>query len=58
MWTTFNRAYCSNLTSTSSRASIITGMYPQHGIWALGTKAPDNIETLGDILLDKGYRAY
>ncbi len=31
-------------------------MYPQHGIWALGTKAPDNIETLGDILLDKGYR--
>ncbi len=57
MGTTFNRAYCPNPTSTPSRASIITGMYPsQHGAWALGTKAPDDIETLGDILLEEGYR--
>lgn len=53
----FNRAYTVNPTCTPARASIITGMYPsQHGAWALGTKLPENIPTLGQYLQDAGYR--
>lgn len=54
---TFDRAYCPNPTCTATRASIITGMYPsQHGAWTLGTKLPEDVETIGDILLKNGYR--
>src|SRR5690625_5339843 len=55
--TTFKRAYCPNPTCTPTRASIITGMHPsQHGAWTLGTKLPENIETLGDQLQKEDYR--
>lgn len=55
--TTFSRAYCPNPTCTPTRASIITGQYPsQHGAWTLGTKLPESVQTIGDILLDNNYR--
>jgi len=55
--TTFTRAYCPNPTCTPSRSSIITGMYPsRHGAWALGTKLPEEVRTVGDELREHGYR--
>jgi len=55
--TSFDRAYCPNPTCTATRASIITGMYPsQHGAWTLGTKLSEDVETIGDIFLENGYR--
>lgn len=55
--TTFNRAYCPNPTCTPTRGSIITGMYPsQHGGWTLGTKVPEDIHTIGEDLIEAGYR--
>ncbi|NMA85257.1 MAG: sulfatase-like hydrolase/transferase [Epulopiscium sp.] len=55
--TTFTRAYCPNPTCTPTRASIITGQYPsQHGAWTLGTKLPEEVETIGEILLKQDYR--
>ena len=55
--TLFTRAYCTNPTSTPSRASIITGLYPsQHGAWSLGTKLPEEIPTLGGYLEKAGYQ--
>ena len=55
--TTFSRAYCPNPTCTPTRASIITGQYPsQHGAWTLGTKLPESVQTIGDILLENDYR--
>lgn len=55
--TTFSRAYCPNPTCTPTRASLITGQYPsQHGAWTLGTKLPESAVTIGDILLDNGYK--
>lgn len=54
---TFTRAYCPNPTCTPTRASIITGQYPsQHGAWTLGTKLPEEVETIGEILLKEDYR--
>lgn len=53
----FERAYCPNPTCTPTRASLITGLYPsQHGAWTLGTKLPESVPTIGDYLLDEGYR--
>jgi len=54
--TIFDRAYCPNPTCTPTRASIITGMKPsQHGAFALGTKLPETVHTLGDYFSANGY---
>ncbi|MBI2440716.1 MAG: sulfatase-like hydrolase/transferase [Lentisphaerae bacterium] len=53
----FRRAYTVNPTCTPTRASWITGLYPsQHGAYALGTKLPENVPTIGAILSRHGYR--
>lgn len=53
----FDRAYCSNPTSTPTRATIITGKYAsQHGAWALGTKLSETVPTVGDYFQKAGYR--
>ena len=53
----FSRAYCPNPTCTPSRSSLITGLYPsQHGAWSLGTKLPEDVQTIGDILGQSGYK--
>ncbi|HEV7301703.1 MAG TPA: sulfatase-like hydrolase/transferase [Tepidisphaeraceae bacterium] len=52
----FDRAYCPNPTCTPTRASIITGMYPSmHGAWSLGTRLPESVPTVGDMLRTQGY---
>jgi len=55
--TVFDRAYTVNPTCTPTRASIITGLYPsQHGAYALGTKLPETVPTVGDTFNDNAYR--
>lgn len=55
--TIFARTYCPNPTCTPTRASLITGLYPsQHGAWALGTKLPESVRTVGQDLGAAGYR--
>lgn len=55
--TTFSRAYCPNPTCTPTRGSIITGQYPsQHGGWTLGTKVREDVHTVGEDLIDAGYK--
>jgi len=52
----FDRAYCPNPTCTPTRASLITGMYPsQHGAYTLGTKLPESVPTVGEMLSAGGY---
>lgn len=52
----FTRAYCPNPTCTPTRASIITGLYPSHhGAWTLGTKLPETVPTVGQMLREAGY---
>lgn len=54
----FDRAYCPNPTCTPTRASVITGMYPStHGAFTLGTKLPEHVPTIGDLLRRAGYRS-
>lgn len=58
MGTTYDRAYTCNPTSTPTRASIITGLYPsQHGAYVLGTKLPENVPCIGDYLSQAGYHS-
>lgn len=55
--TVFERAYCPNPTCSPTRASILTGKYPsQHGCYSLGTKLPESEQTVGDLLMEAGYR--
>lgn len=55
--TMFTRAYCPNPTCTPTRSSMITGLYPsQHGAWTLGTKLPEDVQCIGDILSTHDYQ--
>jgi arylsulfatase A-like enzyme len=55
--TTYHRAYCPNPTCSPTRASMITGLYPsQHGCWSLGTRLPEDVPTIGQLLSLAGYR--
>ncbi len=50
------RAYCPNPTCSPSRSSIVTGLYPSwHGCWAIGTKLPEDVPTVGEALQSLGY---
>ena len=52
----FERAYCSNPTCSPSRSSIITGLHPSwHHCWTIGTKLPEDVPTLGDLVQQHGY---
>lgn len=54
----FDRGYCPNPTCTPTRASIITGMYPStHGAFTLGTRLPEHVPTIGELLRREGYRS-
>lgn len=54
----YDRGYCPNPTCTPTRASIITGMYPStHGAFTLGTKLPESVPTIGDLLRRAGYHS-
>jgi uncharacterized sulfatase len=55
--TIFTRAYCPNPTCTPTRTSILTGSHPsQHGAWSLGTKLLEDRHTIGEDLIDAGYK--
>jgi len=57
--TSFRRSYCPNPVCMPSRASILTGLTPrQHGAISNGTPLPTGIPTLGQALLDAGYRTH
>jgi arylsulfatase A-like enzyme len=55
----FTRAYCSNPVCMPNRASFITGLTPrQHGLLTNGSFLPENVPTIGEALIQKGYRTH
>ncbi|MHC4884554.1 MAG: sulfatase family protein [Planctomycetota bacterium] len=57
--TNFTRAYCSNPVCMPNRASFITGLTPrQHGLLTNGSFLPWDLPTIGDALIEKGYRTH
>jgi len=56
--TSFDQAFCQYPTCVPSRASFITGLYPQQlGVFHHGFTIPDAVPTLGDHLSAAGYEA-
>lgn len=56
---TFQRAYCNNSVCMPSRATMITGLTPrQHGCLTNGTKLPEKIPTIPEVLVENGYRTH
>ncbi len=56
--TIYDRAYTVNPTCTPTRASMFTGVYPsQHGAYSLGTKLPEDVPTIGDVLTENDVRS-
>jgi len=55
----FRRAYCNNSVCMPARSTMITGLYPrQHGCITNGTKLPEEIPTLPQVLSKHGYRTH
>ncbi|QHI70926.1 sulfatase-like hydrolase/transferase [Tichowtungia aerotolerans] len=55
----FRRAYCNNSVCMPARATMMTGLYPrQHGCITNGTKLPEDIPTLPQVLSRHGYRTH
>jgi arylsulfatase A-like enzyme len=55
----FRRAYCNNSVCMPARATMMTGLYPrQHGCITNGTKLPENVPTLPQVLSRHGYRTH
>lgn len=55
----FRRAYCNNSVCMPARSTMITGLYPrQHGCITNGTKLPEDIPTLPQVLSRNGYRTH
>ncbi len=53
----FERAFCANVISSPSRASILTGRYPQaHRLITNGCALPEDEVTLPQVLAENGYR--
>jgi arylsulfatase A-like enzyme len=56
---TFRRAYCNNTVCMPARATMITGLLPrQHGCITNGTRLPESIPTLPQVLARHGYRTH
>jgi len=53
----FERAYTQNPFCSPARASILTGTHPRtHGVWHNGIQFRTGVPTLGDMLLEEGFR--
>ena len=56
---TFRRAYCNNTVCMPARATMITGLLPrQHGCITNGTRLPESVPTLPQVLAKNGYRTH
>lgn len=57
--TRYDRAYCVNPVSSPSRSTVITGLFPAwHHCWTIGVKLPEDVPTIGDLLMRYGYRTF